>query len=419
MFPIANALQNRGIEAQRSQIVQDLQKQYGEQEIPEFQPAINMILNGDHPGGMRLLLSGINERNREQKDLLLNKRKGQAAEGAANILRPRPVPGIVGFDEARPDPADWLAKQKPSANWQDSERPPTSTEITDALSKMDPALKELVSQTIVPVLTEQYKKAVDLSRPKMSVHEGNIVTENQLRGTGKTTGMLQPTQAQQALEEERRATAGWRTAEAESLKKRTDLNQGPLGTKGNPHVTSETAADESGKRRRWKVYSWVEPSKDVPGRFERHTFPELVGEAPFRPYPPRLSGDQEMIEETEKDIPDKAITDTRTLRGLQANVPGVLTKLVADLKQRKIDWNAPGDMLTLPSGEKISKKDALEDEFLDAAKGKAGVTLTWNGSTWQIGRAWIPGSKELLRKRRFKGAPGTIGRLEPSNEPDD
>jgi hypothetical protein len=76
-------------------------------------------------------------------------------------------------------------------------------------------------------------------------------------------------------------------------------------------------------------------------------------------------------------------------------------------------------MLTLPSGEKISKKDALEDEFLDAAKGKAGVTLTWNGSTWQIGRAWIPGSKELLRKRRFKGAPGTIGRLEPSNEPDD
>lgn len=316
MFPLANAMNTRDQEAKSAEIIKSLVSQYGNQDIPEFKPAISMIQQGDHSGGMRLLAKGINDRNLQEKENRRVAREGAASTSAAEALAPRTAPGITGFDQPGQSFINPLAPPTPSpaANWQDVERAPSSTEILATIKGMDPDLRDLASKTLLPILSEQYKETAKLSRPKMSVHGGNIVTEDQLRGTGRTTGMLQPTASDVALEARRRAQipetqalTRWHNAQAA----RAEKDQGPPGSAGNPIVHEGVYEDPAdGVRKRMQSQTWFVANPNAPDGWERKNRLVPLGRSPFRPPTPPSDRNIDMTTTTtaENETPAKPVT---------------------------------------------------------------------------------------------------------------
>jgi hypothetical protein len=89
---------NNDQQARIQQIGQNLDAQYGGQDIPELTMARMLINQGDVPGGMQMLTQGISDRNRQQRADRLAQQENAAAIAGVNTLKSVTEPGITSLE---------------------------------------------------------------------------------------------------------------------------------------------------------------------------------------------------------------------------------------------------------------------------------------------------------------------------------
>jgi hypothetical protein len=133
---LAQGWENSDQRTRIQQLGQDLDTQYGGQDIPELTMARRLINQGDVSGGMQLLTQGISARNRQRRADRLAQQQNTAAIAGVNTLQPITEPGITSLEPLTQ--AQRLAPPtgSPWRNWQNVDRAPTMSEIMARLEEI-------------------------------------------------------------------------------------------------------------------------------------------------------------------------------------------------------------------------------------------------------------------------------------------
>jgi hypothetical protein len=167
LFPLAQGFQNYDQRQRQQQTIKDLDTQYGDQDIPEFQTARMLAQQGDMTGAMRILSNAITNRNTQAREAQRAHRAGAASTALAGLFGDVQVPQIARLAEmapedtaigATPGTGDVLTPPPPVKDFTAISRPRTTDEFVKGLQALPVGVRDIASENARAFLEKRSEK---------------------------------------------------------------------------------------------------------------------------------------------------------------------------------------------------------------------------------------------------------------------